>query len=271
MSKNKNRKEIVEFWKIRKLIEDGKYHLAVSALQDFLQKYPGDSYSLKEYASILRCQGEPEQALMLLSQCESDGEHSIRERAICYIYQEEYEKALLELNHISGVHDKDLKQVESFCRAKLGIETAEDSKYYSIQQAIEYDEEKAIEHIKNHGKNCGRDYFNPDIDIKELYYNIQSVLSRATPMINDSLLRYYSFFIKNVGYSQAGNSVNYLLVRVLPNSFDILTMFPDSLIRNTYINNYTTLLAEVQTEKSPKIIKRESQIDKFNRRYGKNN
>jgi len=60
--------------------------------------------------------------------------------------------------------------------------------------------------------------------------------------------------------------VDYFKVVTLPNSFDILTMYPWN--NSKEANDYEKLLNQKEKEKV-KVMRRESQVEKFNHRYGK--
>lgn len=270
------RKEVekkYEYRGIRTLIKKGHYDLAIVACEEFLQKYPGNSYVLKDYASIVRQQGSPEGALELLSNCQNEGIHNIRERALCYAYMGEYQQALETICNIRCFNDKD-KSIVTFCKAKLGKYSEDDSacSCYDIKQAISYDEKVAIEHIKSSNeaaKEANYYCYNEEIDIEQLYYNLQKILPEASPIVNDSLMTKYLFRMQDVGYLE-GERTNVLAVTTFPNSFDIMTMipsfsYPDRLV----VNNYDQMLLQKREQKQIKALVRESQIDKFNQRYNR--
>lgn len=279
INRNQKRKEIDkknEFWGIKSLIESGNIPFAIQALEEYLKKYPGNSYAIKEYASILRQQGRCEDALALLMQCESEGIHSIRERAFCYYYMGRYEDSLKEALKVCDPtgRDEKLNQVKNFARIKLGRSEEVTGQFYSVEQLVNYDREKAISQIKKHKMlaNTGDCYLTSNYDLDCLFHNITSLLPIAEPTIVDDFMPYYMFYIKTIGYSTVKKDVvNYLKVVTLPNTFDILTMYPAYDIKKYAINNYAQMLSqkEIEDEKGPVMVKRESQVEKFNRRYGK--
>lgn len=97
---------------------------------------------------------------------------------------------------------------------------------YQQQQAIEYDEYYAIDHIVH--RHCGDSIegkkvcFNDDIDVYKLFNDIKAYLT-SSYKINELL--YNDMYI--IPYSNIGaDGQNYLKIVTLPNSRKILTMYP---------------------------------------------
>lgn len=274
INRNEKKKEAnkrTEFQGIKKLLLDGDYRLAIVALEEFLDKYPMDSYGLRAYASIVRQQGNIESALDLLQQVEEDSSYSINERAICYIYMEEYKRALAELDRIFAPTD-DIKRLKKFCRAKLDICSEYEKQSYLVQQTLHYNEQAALARIfEGYSQKREREYFSPLVNIEEVFHNIQRILPNAKATISANWMMNYIFQINGIGYTREDVLVNYLKVITLPNSFDIITMYPKFGDKKYAINYYEQVLSqeEVVEERPPVIVKRESQVEKFNRRYGK--
>jgi len=260
MGKNYNKEE---YDGIKKLIATGKYEFAKTALEDYLKRYPNNSYALKEYACILRHHSQQQEALSLLLQCNSDEVHIIRERAFCYAYAEEYVMALRELTKLYKFTDSE-KKLKNFCSAKLGYLPEEANQFYGLSQIMNYDSEKVIAHIHNHD-------FSEEVQLEELYYNIRELLPEAKCTIHDDVMMYYIFRIENVGVIE-GETVDYVTAVTPPYSTDIFTIYPtqnERVVKPT-VNDYQSLLrSKEKTEEPVKIKQRQSQIEKFNRRYGK--
>lgn len=234
-----------EYNGINNLIKNGRYDLAVVALEEFLEKYPENSYALKEYASIIRQQKKPEEALKEIKKIPQNVRYKI-----------------------------DVNQIMNFCYAKLGQYDEITGDYYSIQQVISYDSEKALAHINSEShmdKSGNEGIFSSSVNVEELYHNIRMILPDSKNTIIDQLMTCYIYYIKDVGYSNTYDTpINHLSVITLPNSYDILTMFPDSTItKRSMINDYERLLHPPEEVGFVKTKRRQSQIDKFNQRYGK--
>ncbi len=265
--KTKAIKKKEEFQGIIRLIQRGNMKLAQSALEEYLEKYPRNSYAIKEYASILRQQGNSLKALEYLSQIEEEKIFTIREKAYCYIYMEEYEKALAEINRATWLDDN-MEQAQSFCKAKLGA-FRELSKSYTTNQFISYDENRAIEYIKQYTDPKKEAYFEENVDIENLYYNMQKVLPDAEQTLTGNLMRKYIFHLKDVATTAENENINHVTVVVFPTTFDILSICPTTYQRNVVINDYEGLLSKQEEPRLTKKIERKSQIEKFNQRYHK--
>ncbi len=236
--KSKEQNKILEFRGITRLIINGNYTLAITALEEYLQKYPGNSYGIKEYASILRQQKMPEEALKILEQSKENAVHIRRERAYSYILMEEYEKALEELSTMPKTTNV-IEKAKSYCRAKLNRCSEIELSNYYVQQFSSYSEQKAIEYISANPYT----EFSKNINIEQLYYNIQSILENATPIITRDFLKEYYFRIPQIGQYK-DELTNYLLVITTPDSLEILNMVPAKVERNIFINNYEKLLED---------------------------
>ncbi len=234
--------KISEFRGITGLIIHGNYPLAIKALEEYLEKYPGNSYGIKEYSGILRQLERPEEALEILAQSNDNPVHIRREKAYSYMLIEEYEKALEEFATMPSTTNN-IEKAKSYCRAKLNICSEIELSNYYVQQFAFYDEKKAIEYIEKNP--CIS--FSKNISIEELFHNISLVLENATPVITCDFLRKYYFRIPQIGQYKKEN-VDYLIVITPPNSKEILTMVPSDLKHNVFVNNYEKLLKKTNVQ-----------------------
>lgn len=94
---------------------------------------------------------------------------------------------------------------------------------YTALQLLDYDEYVAIDHIMDrHVDGENTSLFNPDVDVHKLFNDIKSSLTLDN-RINKSIFNdIYSIYYPNIGI----DGRNYLRVVTLPNSLDILTMYP---------------------------------------------
>ena len=149
----------------------------------------------------------------------------------------------------------------------LNIHTVyQDGYSYRQKQIINYDEKLALKHIQN-----GHSYdefkknesiFSKDIDIEKLFNEVKDKLN------DDSLVRInvfdkYKIYYENIG-SFNNRALNYLAVITIPYSNEIITMYPTN---ETLEENIEITSDELLEKPMEKIYKRESQIEKFNRRY----
>lgn len=97
-----------------------------------------------------------------------------------------------------------------------------------MNQILDYDEYSAIEHVlEGHDLDSDGTIFNPNIDIYKLFNDIQNKL---TPKNKVNKLIFNDIYI--IHYPNIGiNNQEYLRVVTLPNTKNILTMYP---INNKY-------------------------------------
>ncbi len=96
---------------------------------------------------------------------------------------------------------------------------------YGCNMILNYDEESAISHIfLNHVDSFDKNNFNKNIDIYKLFINIKKCIN-ANKKVN-----YFTFYdIYFIDYPNIGeNGEKYLKVITLPNSDEIITMYPVS-------------------------------------------
>lgn len=129
---------------------------------------------------------------------------------------------------------------------------------YSELQMINYDKDKAIEHIIDHHiLNDSYSNFSDDIDIEQLFEEVQKRLDEAIIIYCDSVDKYILKY-DNIGYFD-NKVINQLEIIVVPKTKNIITMYPCKNILNTDIE---------EDIKPKKEVKRLSQIEKFNLKYG---
>ncbi len=134
---------------------------------------------------------------------------------------------------------------------------------YSQQQILDYSEEKAIQHIiRNHVVTDNKDRFPKELDIKTLFHNITHILEKKY-LSNMTDTDQYEIPISALEDKVDNiNDIDKITVVTLPDSKNIITMFPNRVFTNNHQED------ELQKDNKPK-VKRLSQIDKFYRRYGK--
>lgn len=134
---------------------------------------------------------------------------------------------------------------------------------YTEKQIVSYSKKSALKHIyKHHVVEPRESKFNENIDIKELFENIKDMLSKDN-VIYDSLFDKYIIKYPNAGYDKDNHNINQMLVITLPNTKNILTMYPYDGSESMFV------LEELEEKEKPK-VKRLSQIEKFNKKYGMN-
>ena len=103
---------------------------------------------------------------------------------------------------------------------------------YSLRQLIDYDIEDAMEHIiERHTKQApDASLYREDVDIYKLFNNIRSMIEKKKKEEKMHLNNSYLFNRKNIG----AKGENYLFVVTLPDSNDIITMYPVRSRRQIY-------------------------------------
>lgn len=257
-----------------------KSHELYSALADtqkYLKKYPNDLMALLQYCHILLRLGEFETVQNCLDVIELNDDSFDHELEILKIklylnsYQGNYEECGRILENSSISRNCRLSFL-SYIRKQLGQIDISDinSEYYICEQMNSYNEEKAIEHIKKH---LNEDYceifnmftkFNENFPIEEIYAKLKKILPSDSKIYSRGYQNIY--FFKYDGCGLVDDKItNYFYVCTFQNSNKIITMYPChsiniGKIRFTDLNDYTN---------SNQKIKRISQIDKFNQKYGR--
>ena len=183
----------------------------------------------------------------------------------CYDLAYRYNNELLKVKNPRSHFNP--KQIDIFLKYKLGLEIdIEKEDTYYIKQLYSYSREEAIRHISQHldedEKKILHSVYLEDINIEELYEYASRQIQDLEPgegYVND---KYIIKCDKIVGITIDKQPTDTIKVIVIPNTKDIITMYPIPTINNKLEieNNYTSSKQKV----------RESQIDKFNRRYAKN-
>ena len=161
---------------------------------------------------------------------------------------------------VGSKYIRELALIEFYAKSKLGYDVTIST--YSERQAIDYSEELAIEHIKNHHDTYYTiSKFSNDINIESLYHHIKNHLDEDKKIIMGMLDKYIFDFTNDIGNDKVRN-LRTISVICLPNTNNILTMYPDK---------YERLIVQEssETKKEKPKVKRLSQIEKFNKKYNK--
>lgn len=165
---------------------------------------------------------------------------------ITLLFKTEEYKPLVELINKNDVKIKSyiLIYVSKLINMYFNIPYEEIEYGYTINQILDYDEYVALDHILD-GHDLGSDgtIFNPNIDIYKLFNDIQKQLTPKNKInkliFNDIYIIYYP----NIGI----NNQNYLRVVTLPNTKNILTMYP--------ISNKNDIIDDDYIEENKKVKK----------------
>ena len=155
------------------------------------------------------------------------------------IHDENYEEAyiifqkILEHSEVKKISHKNLVQINLYLKYKLERLNEEDKEEmknsYFFNQLQNYDEKRAIDHIKNHldENNTKREHtiFLNSISIKKLYNEISLIIKILKPKtfnLCDKYILDYEYAIGEIN----GVKTNTIEIITFPNTNDIITMYP---------------------------------------------
>ena len=97
---------------------------------------------------------------------------------------------------------------------------------YMEKQIVDYDTEKAIQHIYNNHRNGNNEdsQFSFDVDIRKLFDDVKNEMI-SDNRVNDNVLDIYEVDRPECGYAN-GEILNRVRVVVVPGTTDIVTMYP---------------------------------------------
>jgi tetratricopeptide (TPR) repeat protein len=282
-----------EFERLVKLI-DTDIHGAKEGFEDYLLKYSNDLNAYTYYASLLISVGELEKAEELLNKIEARVETDsiyqrdrikyefikssvIYNRARLYAYTD---RAWAAYNLIRKNNEvfKSLDYSRVFyLRSRINYHidrNRREPNSYIFRQIVEYRESDMIDHIKKHeadyndnNRKISTAIFAPDVPIEKLIEHAKENM-RPENIINEGFAgQVYTF-----KYDECGRDDNkitdFFEVVVFPDTKDIITMYPTFTPNNRYYVDLNHL--KEKKEDSSFGVKRLSQIEKFNKRYGTN-
>lgn len=268
------------FARIRKLVNENYLEIALVECQNYLSQYPNDSCASSYYADILMRLGMFEQAeevlnnIVFVSTTPDKSKQSVMLMRLKLLnFQQKYEECLqLLIENLDVFNERDWHGTELLLFFKKKLNLLLDVDYsgfsYKADQIISYSEKDAISCIRNchfianNSRNIHQS-FNNDFPIEDIYSKIRSVLPLEEKIYDGVVEVSYIFKYDRCGRVY-NKSVDYIKVIALPESNDIITMFPYDNKGATACMDLTPVFEEEQSK-----IKRMSQIDKFNQRYGK--
>lgn len=264
---------ITQTKRIGALIDQGKIKQAQMMIDDLIEDYPNDEVLILSQARIWLFYGRYEDAYnILLSTPKGEYYYSYYYTVAAimvndlekleYYYHKYYQQDQPDKPVIYRILQVYLQKIFEPEKLKVGYNES-----YFVRQIANYNPDLAIKHIKNnHFNKENKTLFNPEVNIEELFKNIKKIIEDnkdANSVVG--LAEAYNIYYPNIGKNSESDyyNLNYITVGTVYNSSDIVTMYPT--------NNF--LLCEAlpfpKKEESVKELKRVSQIDKFNQRYGK--
>lgn len=264
---------------ICELYKKGKYNDVIKLASKYLEFLPSDQMvrfmSAKSYRKLHKFDMAIEDLKYGLKR--EYNEHYLTELYFLYYYLNKYEEAIDLLPHLYGsrvINPYSVVISELVMKKQLGIDIRTkkgDKCDYIKSQIIDYNPDKALKHIQEHFITTSEDktksYFNNNIDLDYLFKIIKTNIDNKKKVNTDEILEVHYFSISNIGNFK-NNVCNFLKVVVIPNTNDIITMYPTCEVDYDYITeiniDYSKLLKREHSK-----VKRMSQIDKFNARYNK--
>lgn len=263
--------------------------------EEYLNKYPKDYSARIYYTTVLTILGEFDEAENVLDDVEfainTDRKFAseidrIKQNKLDIIiarlrilaHQERYEELYqIYLTHLEEIENTniDIKPLIFYCKKKIGMINGEKREEYPyiFRQIISYDENDFYKHIKKHFQGYRRNVSEENKGIFRTRISFETLVNEVKKYI-PSAIRLYPHLYTDVyifKYNECGTynneTVNYFKVICFHNTADIITMYPEINCENLpHIDlNY---LIKNDTIQSKGPVKRLSQIDKFNKRYG---
>lgn len=157
--------------------------------------------------------------------------------------------------------EKNVSKLELYVDVKTGKKVSKQKRLYFEKQMIAYNEKQAIRHIQrlDNDEDKTVKFHNPD-NIEQLFQQVKVQITNISPFIN-CLADEYVLSTPNVGTVNEV-STDWLKVVCLPNSKDIVTMYPTT-------RGEVEEPSDLEEKPKHKVRKRLSQIEKFNAKYNR--
>lgn len=262
---NKRYKEVID--KVNKYISIGFENIRYECNLKFLR------------AKSLRYLGRFEEAineLIELSKLEEDNSYSKLELFYIYYFLNRYEEALKLLPELYEMKNKyvanyTLLIAELVMKKQLGFNvnfkrgTKSD---YIKEQIINYNEELALKHIETYMSDeesyNEHSRFSEKVNFKYLMECVKKDLKNSKKANLVDILEIHFFAVPGIGYDK-NNKCNYIKVVVIPNTTNIIAMYPYAYIE---VDNAPLLNCDMDVLFSRnKEEQTTSRIDRFNRRF----
>lgn len=262
--------------KIDKLISDCKIPLAKKIALELLNDYAYDFKLLKLLARIYIIDHEYENAKQILEGIEEKYAYQRLMRIYLKLNEEQklfeiYKKYYLNvpmLDEELGYNEQD-RRIKLYLEKKFNptFEIDIDKLSYYEKQIWDYDEARAIEHVKSH--HC-KEYtdlniFSPNIDIVDLFYKVREYISNNNNGTLDKGIGEIYFFY----YPQCGITTS-IEEPIYTNTFKVCTLIGTNKIISMHpcvMGKYTNLCYIENSIKKNK-TKVKTGIERFNSKYG---
>ena len=264
----------------------------VEKFEQYLKEYPNDYSAYCYYASSLVTIGKLEEAEKVIDYVEKRGNKDknfaskepykmkalkfsvLYNKLRIYSYKGEYQKVYnLCVNNPEEIKHLNMNDLMFYIRKKLGKVDANkrNKNSYLFRQIVSYKEEDFLEHIKKHLADYNSDLDNPNKNIFVPNFPLEDILEEVRKNIPSNKKMCTGFWENTYIFrcDECGREnnrlVNYFKVVCFDKTCDIITILPVSGCEYLPQVDLSHLM-----KKESKEIKRESAIERFNRRYKRN-
>ena len=267
----------IEYSIVRNFYDKGKDKRFLIEVNNFLKKYPDDESAHFMRGTMYKKQDQFDQAIsdFKLANIRNNNMFAVEELFFTYYYLRMYKEALkliTTLKKSNYITSKCIKIMTLIIKKELGIISLQDKfnvSDYSEYQILDYRKEDAFRHIKEHRCDNLNDNskFKYNINLNYLFELIEDNIKNAKRSKEKNQMDIYYFGISNVGKSINGDNANYVRVVVIPNTYNIISIYPVKKVLCEALNieyDYDKLFSIKKSK-----VKKKSQIEKFNKRYQK--
>lgn len=264
---------------IKELINIGDLKKAYKIIQEFMLKYPEDTYLKYQLVRINLLNQNYEESLDLLEELDEETNFIIktelylklqREQEEFYMYQKYFTK-LRKNNPILRKRYKRYLNLYIYLNKKYNPNfklPKELELSYLETQIYSYSKETVIENInKNHYdlENTERGVFYSNINIEELY-NFADQYIKNNNLIGTLKFgtEVYHFYYPNCGLLRTREKANGFTVVTALGSKNIIAIYPN------LVTNFSNIIRyDYPTVEPKKLVKTKSGLERFNARYNK--
>lgn len=296
LSKCRNNRRFFNTYEFDRLIKmiDYDIHGAREGFEDYLLKYPNDLNAYAQYASLLISTGNLDRVEEILTRIEYKMEtdsiykqdpvkydilrkNVIYNRARLYVFINKEWEALKIMLQNKEVFPNVGKSRIFYLRSRTNNHidrNRREPNSYIFRQIVEYREDDMIDHIKKHeadfnenDREISTSFFAPEVPIEKLIEEVKRNFRPENAINKGFAGQTYTF-----KYDECGRDDNritdYFEVVVFPGTSNIITMYPSYTPNNRYFVDLNYV--KEKKDEGSFGIKRLSQIEKFNKRYGTN-
>lgn len=265
----------VMYMRIKKLYKDKKYSSYEKEASKYLEKYPNDVIvrfmRARSYRKLNRFDEAIEDLKYNLTL--EDNDHSLLELYFIYYYLNRYEEALELLPLLyerRPINAYSVSISELIMKKQLGIDIKVrkgDKCDYIRSQIFNYSTDLALSHLEKHINTTEESIsrFNDELNLNILFNLVRQNIKNSKKVNTEEILEIHYFGIANVGYFN-NQPCNFIKVVVVPNTNNIISMYPTNDVDYNYVSNIEFDYNELFNKQEGK-LKRLSKIDKFNNRY----